>query len=567
MLTATLHPYQEPAVDMFLGRGSLLIAWAMGLGKTVAAIACAEELLGCGDIQTCMLVVPASLKHQWAKALAQFTDMTPRDLEVRKQTITVPLQRQCALIDGTPKKRAAQLKQALADKPDYIILSYETVLSDTRAVNRISPGLVVLDEASAIKSLNAKRTQKIKLILRSEYRIALTATPVENRPEEAFSIMQWVDPDILGPADFFERTYIDRGPDGTVSRYLNLPLFNRKMNLAMSRKNREDPDVQPYLPDADVDEWFISLHPSMREPYRRIAGDLLAELLKIRGTGEFDVHAFYAGQANEMTRLGRAMARQQALNMLLVHPDLVIYSGMDYEFMLEEKAKARELKKKLERLQRSTPEWERTKKEIDRILGKKTWPGSKYCYEIWQDGVLDDCVVSAKLDELVTRVRTILEFPDSKILIFTKYRHMLEIIEKALDVPVITYHGLMSPAEKAAAVSRFTTEPDLRVFLSTHAGAYGTDMFMADYLIKVDLPWSSGRDDQINGRHQRVSSEFPHVYVRNIITEGTTEERDLARLGYKRSLAAAVVDGRVHASDGSIENDLESLTGYLTRSL
>src|SRR5271170_5967234 len=112
--------------------------------------------------------------------------------------------------------------------------------------------------------------------------------------------MQWVDPSVLGPADFFEKTYIERDAMGQVVRYMNLPLFNRKMNEAMSRRNREDPDVAPYLPDVDIDEWYVPMDKAMRPAYRRIAGDLLAELEKIRGTA-FDVRAFYEGHASEMT--------------------------------------------------------------------------------------------------------------------------------------------------------------------------------------------------------------------------------------------------------------------------
>src|ERR1700691_4312607 len=74
MLKAKLYPYQLPAVDALVHRGSLLLAFGPGLGKTIITIAAAEELLSEGDINYCLILCPASLKYQWAARIRQFTD-------------------------------------------------------------------------------------------------------------------------------------------------------------------------------------------------------------------------------------------------------------------------------------------------------------------------------------------------------------------------------------------------------------------------------------------------------------------------------------------------------------
>lgn len=524
MLTLPLHPYQEPAVDRFLERKSLLVAYDMGLGKTPIAIACGEELLGDKKIDRVLLVVPASLRYQWAQAIAKFTDVATREIKLKQDKITVPVETSCVIVDGGPAKRKGQL--AKAKDAEYVIVSYNTVLTDIRAVRRLRAGMVVLDEATAIKTFGAERTLKIKRSLTAEYRLALTGTPVENRPDEAFSIMEWVDPTVLGAFDIFDHTYVKRDGRGNVKGHKNLRLFNHRLQEAMVRKSRAEPGVREYLPDVDHQQWYVDMDKHTSSVYRAMAADLLDELMKLRGGTVFDLSAYYQGNNEfaENTPLGRVMARQQAIQMFLDHPQLVVASSQRY------------------------------------ALDKPG--GSKYAAEVMQSGLLDGYRHSPKLDLLFDKVQDILGFEGTKILVFSQHPQMLQLIAERTGLPNVQYHGRMSAVARAAAVNRFGNDPECRLFLSSHAGAYGTDMKMASHLINYDLAWSAGRSDQINGRHQRASSEFSKVFIRDLIVSDTLEERKLDMLDYKRRISAAVVDGVVPKS-GRIENDLISLTQFL----
>lgn len=526
MMVLPLHAYQEEPVDRFLERNSLLVAYEMGLGKTPIAIACAEELLGCGDISTCLLVVPAQLRHQWAQALAKFTDMTRTTLRVKNTTITVPSPEQCVIVPpGPAAKRKEALKQGRG--AEYVICSYETVLSDTRAIKKLKAGMVVLDEASAIKSFQSQRTQRIKRSLAPEYRLALTGTPVENRADEAYSIMEWVDPDVLGPYDLYEEAFIVRNGNGTIARIKNAKLLHRKLSGAMVRKSRKDPDVAPFLPEEDYDQWYVSLDETTAEMYQQIAEDLLDELYRQRGGGGFDLASYYKGEPNENTPPGRVMARHLAAEMYLDHPRLI---------------------------------------ELSACRFMEGTGGSKYAAEFYQEWKESPVrLPHPKLDFLMGRLEDILQFPENKVLVFSRHPAMLDLIQEMFaghDIGVVTYTGQMSAASKTQAIQTFKKDPRCRVFLSSHAGAYGTDLPEANYLINYDLPWSAGKADQINGRHQRASSEFDKVMVRDIICPGTVEERKFLMIEKKRELSAGLVDGKVPRS-GRLENDLISLTDWL----
>lgn len=538
MLTSSLFPYQEEAADRSLERGSLLIAYSMGLGKTIISLAVAEDLFAGGLLSMALLVVPASLKWQWAQAIAKHTDVDTQEKSIMldgiKQLVTIPADDHCVVVDGTKDKRFKQLEYALAKRPYYVVLGYENVVNDWSQVRKLKPELIVADEITAIKTFKSQRTRKIKR-LTSLYRIGLTGTPIENgKPEELFSIMQWIDPEVLGRFDLFDRTYIVRNNFGAPVRYKNLPVLHEKMSDVMVRKTRGDEDVAPYLPITLETTLQVKRSPQIKSLYRRIADETLAELSQIKpGEESFDLSAYYSGSMGggfDNSTQGRIMSRVQAMDMLLDHPDLVIESGEKYE---------------------------RSRKE------NKDYGGSKYCWELWQSGALDDVFDAPKIDVLREDLEVALADPSSKAIVFSFYVSMLDILADELPWGSVRYSGKLNAAGKTAAVARFQADPDCRLLLSSHAGTYGTDLYMASHLYNYDLAWSSGRQDQINARHERVASNFKHIYVRNLITWNSTEPRKYETLQHKRRVGSAILDGVGADVKGRIENDVETLTTCL----
>jgi SNF2 family DNA or RNA helicase len=527
-----LYPYQQEGFSRFMERGNLLLAFDTGLGKTATAIALAEELLALREVGRVLLVVPANLKLQWARSIAKFTNLPTTELVVKGESIVVPDPGWCVIVDGTPVQRERQYRQARSALVDYVIVGYEQVVSDFRRIKQLGCEFVVIDEASAIKTPGTKRTGAVKRHLKAPYRLALTATPIENRPEEVYSIMQWVDADVLGRHDLFDRTYIKRNPWGKVESYMHLDVLHDRLSVAMVRKTRLDPEVAPYMPEVDHEVWRVAMDDETRSAYLTMAADLLAAYEDVGDTGgSFDVNTHYGMGVREDRRgdksaLGRLMSVHGVMEMLLAHPQLVHESGTNY-LTTDNR-------------------------------------GSKYAAEVMAEAVRRLPHTEPKLDFLIRSCDEILTSdPSAKILTFSWFKGMLPLMSRRLaDLGYGTtiYSGDMSTREKEASVQRFKTSPDVRVFLSSHAGAYGTDLPEANWLINYDIPWGSGKATQINGRHVRASSEFKLVHVRDIVMAGTVEERKLGTKNFKGGVAGNVIDGK--GGTGSVKSEVESLHAH-----
>ena len=140
-LKRPLYPYQRAGVDRFLSAGQLLLADDMGLGKTAQAIACCHILRHSGRIRRGLIIAPASLKPQWAREWASFSDL--------------PIH----VVDGTPEERQAAYASRAAG---FLIINYEQLLRDLEIVRRWDPELVVLDEAQRIKNWATKTALSVK---------------------------------------------------------------------------------------------------------------------------------------------------------------------------------------------------------------------------------------------------------------------------------------------------------------------------------------------------------------------------------------------------------------------
>ncbi|MGW3153691.1 DEAD/DEAH box helicase [Streptomyces sp. NPDC001089] len=528
MFTGTLHPYQHDGVNRILSDRRLLVAYSMGTGKTVMTIAAIEELLGRGEIRRCVILVPSSLKWQWAQAISDFTDAPKRTVKIRGTALTVPAESVCVVVNGTPAKRAAQWEAA--QHADYIIASYGSVLHDWRHLCAVWADALVLDEASAIKNFAAQTTKRVKK-LKPPIRIALTGTPVENRPEEVFSIMEWVNDKILGRWDHFDKAFITRNWFGGVVSYKNLDLLHRNLSKAMIRKSRLDPEVAKYLPSVTETTRMVQLDKTTRAIYKAILRDLQAAMDELAEAGQdLDVAAYYAGIRPEGGggAQGRVMARMQAARLLLDHPQLVVDSAVAFHEASAE--------------------------------------GSEYAAAFAASRTdLPDLNHSAKLNALDELVATMVG-EGAKVAVFTDYRKMLPYLSERLERhgDLVHFHGQLTSDRKAEALARFKTDPDCKIFLSTNAGGYGLDLPEVQYLVNYDLPYSNGLLAQRNTRHVRASSKFDRVHVVNLVTEDSIEERVQATLRLRQSLSQAVVDGR---GTESLDLDVESLSDHIGNNL
>lgn len=531
-LTTPLYPFQDESVDMVLELGYGLIAYEMGLGKTICGIAIVEELLADPGINMALLVVPSGLKYQWAKSIAKFTDVPTKEKTFRRrgkpnEVITIPDDSACVIVDGNPEKREQQYAYIREHQPDYVIVSYNQVVDDWERINDLKAECVILDEATAIKGFKALRSEAVKA-LKPRWPVALSGTPLENKPEEVYSIMDFVCPGYLGTPKSFDTKFIVRDGHGKVLRYRNPDILHKRLSKVMSRKTRLDPDVAPFMPDVVHKDEFISMPLKARKLYRKVAAEALEELRNSPMGGHFDIAAYYSGGLDtSIGAQGRVMAKVLALQMLCNHPDLLRTSAKRYV-------------------------------ETEGVAG------SKYAAHLLEEGLLDDLGRPQKLERLTEMADNLLSFHDgNKIIIFSFFKDMGKMIQKALpQYGSVLYNGDMSATEKAGAAAQFQQDPDCRLFIASDAGAFGVDLPQANYLINYDLVQSAGKMDQRNARHVRAGSEHSEVHVINLLVEDSTEEWVHQRLDFKRRVSRAVVDGEGGAGV-DIENDVASLTEFL----
>ncbi|MFT4925592.1 MAG: superfamily II DNA or RNA helicase [Phenylobacterium sp.] len=215
-INATLYPYQIEGAAFLAANGRALLADDMGLGKTLQAIAAASWLTQQADVKRICIVCPASLKHQWAREIEKFTGLSSQ------------------IIQGGPDERQAQYHQ---DKT-FFVLNYELVMRDLTVINAtLKPDLLILDEAQRIKNWRTKVATSIKLI-HTRYAFVLTGTPLENRLEDLYSLMQVVDQRILGPLWRYLRDYHISDEKGKVLGYRNLSALRNCISGKMLRRNR-----------------------------------------------------------------------------------------------------------------------------------------------------------------------------------------------------------------------------------------------------------------------------------------------------------------------------------------
>lgn len=509
MFKGQLWPYQQEAVDRMVDRGQMLLGMVMGAGKTPTTLGAIEVLHEEGEIDRCLVIVPASLKYQWAREIAKFTDA--------KSTI----------IDGPKNKR--QMQWRMSTNSRYVIVNAETLANDLKLMGTIQA--VVVDESTMIKNRSAKRSKLVKRIGKTvPYRFALTGQPIENRPEELFSIMEFVDKQVLGDFQLFDRTFIVRDNWGRPLRYRNLDKMHKAMQECMIRKTRDD--IKDQLPDIVHQVIPVPFDDGGAKVYKSISNDLLRKISETtQGNSGFNLWAHYnGGEGNEAQ--GQIMARLTVLRMLCDNPELVRRSAVNYS-------------------------------------NDDVATGSQYAAEIVAMGWMESANKSPKLEACLEYIEDVLSQDESnKVVLFSFFKDNLRMIQQATShlTDSVLFMGGMDAEARDTSKQRFADDPKCRLFLSSDAGGYGVDLPMANYLISYDLPWSSGKLEQREARIIRLSSEFPHVTIATFVMQGSIEERQYEMLQMKRSVNEAFIDGKHHDNDGGMTLTLDTLSGFLRES-
>jgi SNF2 family DNA or RNA helicase len=288
----TLRPYQRRGLAWLaflqsLGLGAVL-ADDMGLGKTVQLLA----LLAGDPPETgpTLLVCPMSLVGNWQREAGRFTP---------KLRVHVH--------HGAERARGAEFSAAV-HAADLVLTTYSVAARDAFELAGVDWHRVVIDEAQAIKNASTRQAEAVRS-LPARHRIAVTGTPVENRLADLWSLMQFANPGLLGPAATFRKKFaepIERHGDAEVAARLR-----RMTGPFVLRRLKTDSSIISDLPEKLEMEVLCNLTAEQASLYQAVVDDMMAKIESSDG----------------MERRGLVLATMTRLKQICNHPAQLLRDG------------------------------------------------------------------------------------------------------------------------------------------------------------------------------------------------------------------------------------------------
>jgi hypothetical protein len=426
-----LFPYQRAGMLHLACTERALLADEMGLGKTTQAIAACALLRRMGRVEHVLVVTPVSLRAEWEEQIAQLTRASSQ------------------VVAGPRAERLGAYRHETA--PVFTIVTYEQMLTDALEVNeRLKPEVVILDEAQRIKDWDTKTALAVKR-LRSRYAWVLTGTPPEERIDELYSLVSFLDPSVFGPLFRFNREFYEFDERGRPRGYRNLDELRKRVRPLLLRRRKAD--VASELPSRSERTFLVPMGDKQRLAYR---------------AHEAVVDKLLAGQRRRPLNAAPRERLIREANMLRMLAD----TG----YILD----ARD---------RSCPKID----ELSRII--------------------PDCIAN----------------PDAKVLVFSEWERMLELVAdlcRRLRVGFAFQTGQLTGAERRAEMQRFREDPLCRLLLCTDASgpAASTGTQNVSVVIHCDQPWNGARLEQRIARSGRPD-QTRSLTVLSLVTEHTIEQR------------------------------------------
>ena len=305
-----LRPYQSRGYSwlVFLrvwGFGACL-ADDMGLGKTIQALAFLLHEKARGEKRPVLLVGPMSVLGNWQREAQRFAPSL-----------------RCTLHHGTQRCHGDSFVRE-TQSADVVITSYHLLYRDYTDLRKVGWAGIVLDEAQNIKNPDTHQAQAARA-LQADYRMALTGTPMENHVGDVWSIMDFLNPGILGKRSVFREKFfrpIQSGTDpGARSR------LRRVTTPFILRRLKTDKQIIADLPDKVESKVYCPLtleqarlyeevleafHREVEEadgPSRR--GLILAVLTRLKQVCNHPAH--YLGQTQALARRSGKLVRLEEM--------------------------------------------------------------------------------------------------------------------------------------------------------------------------------------------------------------------------------------------------------------
>ncbi|MEM7130423.1 MAG: DEAD/DEAH box helicase [Chloroflexota bacterium] len=467
-LRATLRPYQQYGYSWlgFLkewGMGACL-ADDMGLGKTIQTLSMIlKDKENLGELPgPILLICPTSVVTNWAKEAEKFAP----DLRIHTH-------------QGSNRLKGDEFIEETKEV-HMVLTSYPLMRRDSETIQQIQWYGVILDEAQNIKNAQTQQARAIRS-LSTDFRLALTGTPVENRLSELWSIMHFLNPGYLGNrSDFRNRfavpieRYADEGATRRL-RQLTTPFILRRL--------KTDPTVIQDLPDKVEMKAYANLTTEQATLYESVVREAMETIEASEG----------------IERRGLVLGMLTRLKQICNHPAQFLHQVGD------------------EQSQSATV---------------------SYLDEEVRSGKLIRLV--EQLEMVLAVDERALIFTQ-----FAEMGHLLRaFLQQRLGVNVLFLHGGTPARRRNEMIERFQGDEDgPSIFiLSLKAGGTGITLTRANHVFHFDRWWNPAVEDQATDRAFRIGQK-KNVQVHKYICTGTLEEKIDTMIDNKKALAESIVGG------------------------
>ena len=470
-----LYKYQIEGVHFLEQKnGRALIADEMGLGKTVQAL---SWLKLHPEFSKVLVICPASLKINWQREAEKWALL---DMEILNGT--------------TPHKI----------KSNDVIINYDILSYWEKHLKLKQFHVIIFDEAHYIKNNKAKRTKAFKRLVKSVPRlIALTGTPIENKPIEIYNIVKVIDPSIFPDATDFaiefcgaKKTRFGWDKNGAT----NTLRLNKILSSSIMIR-RKKVDVLKDLPEKQI----------IKVPF------------------EINNRIEYDQAETEFVEFLKKKFNTENLT----------------EEILEE------LKQFAKRNDIEVSE-ELTTDEI-RLIKEHKFERIASAPVLAQIELLKQLAVKGKIDQIIEWIENFLESGE-KLVVFGIHRKTVDFLFEKFPTAV-KIDGSTSQIQRQKAVDRFQTDPNVKLFIGNiRAAGVGITLTAASNAAIIEFPWSPGELNQAADRIHRIT-QTKQVTIWNLVGESTIEEKIITLLKKKEKVITKILDGKQY-EDQSILMDL-----------
>lgn len=516
-------PFQVQGYNMLKDQLAGVARWDTGTGKTVLAGGLIKHHLRLGNFDTAFVVTKATNKVNTERKLRRVAGV---------ESVVVKGLKRKELKSGIFYPRRELYERALDETGKVLILSYETFKVDFDDILPLFEDrriLIVWDEMpTKLKTRTTELYEAVKHLVfknkgpsvkRKFFRPSwvtqymLSATPIENSPEDWFNCLRLMNPDIYGTVTEFRNEYVKTYSyfdDTKPETWEKLDKIGMKAAHIAHQVNKSDPGIREQFPEVFEDTFYCE----WATPDLKLYNEVLDRC--------------EAADINPLATIN-------LLQMVCDEPTLLWNRAEVYEAY-----------------ETAFEEWE----EIGE--GREPKPeGSKAAIEVLQ-GLTPPVCEHGKQAGL----RYLLEkHYGEKTLVFSQLNNsLMPTLERRLEewgVTYVRYNG--TEKQRQAAEDTFMEDPNIMVFLTSDMGSDSLDLYMGRNVINYNLPWKWTTKTQRANRIHRVISEFEWNNVYTLVYSQSVEERKGEIIDIKRGYHDGVFKGKMGEASASARLTREDL--------